>query len=49
MKNRNDAEVAIAADAGVQTVKEEHSGVPTEGLGLLYGALDLELARDITG
>ena len=35
MKNRNDAEVAIAADAGVQAVKEDHSGVPTEGLGLL--------------
>ena len=35
MKHHEDAEVAIAADAGVQSVKEEHSGVPTEGLGLL--------------
>ena len=34
-ENRNDAEVAIAADAGVQAVKKKHSGVPTEGLGLL--------------
>ena len=33
----------------LSAVKEEHSGVPTEGLGLLYGALELELASDITG
>ena len=40
---------AIAADTSVQAVKEEHSGIPTEGLGLLYGVLDQELANDITG